>query len=447
MRALLVWVACRSAIIVAAVLVAGVTVFLWWDDRSAAEHERDQQVALVTAVLVVTTDQDAVRTAVTRASASGRLAVHLSDGMRIGPSRVSLTDVAETERRRAPVTIDTGDGRAFLTPVVISGGQTAVVEVYLPEAGLDLRPLALAGVFAFIGLVATAIAVFAADRTAAPVIGQLRALGNAATASATELTWREPSVTVPEVATIGAMINRVGSLARQLAERERKMVADVSHRLRTPLTALRLDVDAVAPGLVAERIRSAVASLEHDVGDIIKAASRPQEPAQPSVRTCDLAEVVGRRMRFWQVLAANQNRRCDVGFAATPTPVELAEDEVADIVNNLVGNIFRHTEPGVPMAITVGRHAGWIILVVDDGGPGIAEPERALRRGVSGGDSTGLGLDIVRTRVEASGGTVHIERGKLGGARVRLRFAEAGRPPEGQLPLAWRLWRGRAMSS
>lgn len=444
MRTLFVRVAFRAALIVAIAQVAAIAVFLWWDHRVVADRERDHQAQVIAAVVAVTTDQDDLRTTLTRSSPSGRLALHLSDQIRIGSTWASEDEVAQVMRRSVPLTVKAKDGRLYLTPVPVAGGGTAVVEIHLPNAGLGSRELVGTGAFGLIGLVAAALAAIVADRQTAPVVRQIRDLGTAATsADATELTYRQPAGTVPELATIATMINRVGVLARALADRERKMIADLSHRLRTPLTALRLDVDAVGSGPVAERIRSAVTSLEQDVGQIIRAASRPPEPARPTVSTSDLTEVVRRRMQFWQVLADNQNRRCVVSYPDEPTLVELAEDDIADIVNNLVGNVLRHTDPGTPMAVTVGQHAGWISLVVDDGGPGIADPQKSLRRGVSGGGSSGLGLDIVRTKVEAAGGAIHIERGKLGGTRIRLRFPEAGLPHEGKPPLAWRLWRGR----
>jgi signal transduction histidine kinase len=82
-----------------------------------------------------------------------------------------------------------------------------------------------------------------------------------------------------------------------------------------------------------------------------------------------------------------------------------------------------------------------VTLIVEDSGPGFADPTAALRRGTSGGGSTGLGLDIVRHAVETTGGTVHLERGKLGGARVRARFAQLDVPHEEEQPRAWRLRR------
>jgi signal transduction histidine kinase len=427
MRALFAMVAWQSAAIMAVLLISATAVFVWWDHQEAEEQRREQQVDLVGAVIAVTTESDALRTTLTRASPSGELAVHLADGGRIGSSRANAGNVAETFRRSEVTTVEVADGRSYLHPVTEAGGHVAIVEVYVPDAGIDQDAVATTAGFVLLGVCGAVLALLAAERRSAPIVRELRELGAAATTPGiAELNWRPSRRTPQELTAIAAMINRVGALARQLVEREHKMVADVSHRLRTPLTALRLDVEKINRGPVAERIRSAVVALEHDVGEIIRAAASPPKPIEPTAVICDLAEVVRRRMQFWQILADTQDRRCVLECPDTPAPVPLNEDDVADIVNNLVGNVFRHTEPGTPLAISVGRHAGWISLVVDDGGPGIAEPEAALQRGISGSDSTGLGLDIARTRVEAIGGTIHIERGKLGGARVRLRFVEAG---------------------
>jgi signal transduction histidine kinase len=120
--------------------------------------------------------------------------------------------------------------------------------------------------------------------------------------------------------------------------------------------------------------------------------------------------------------------------------VGLPEKEIGAVVDSLLGNVFQHTTAGTPFAATVVRYAGWVTLVVEDGGPGIADTEAALQRGASGRGSTGLGLDIARHAVETTGGTIHVDRGRLGGARIRLRFAEAGAKHDHPAPRAWRLW-------
>ena len=145
-------------------------------------------------------------------------------------------------------------------------------------------------------------------------------------------------------------------------------------------------------------------------------------------------------MAFWSVLADHQGRRCEFTDAGRPAWVGLPGKDLGAVVDSLLGNIFQHTPVGTPFAASVVCHAGWVSLVVEDGGPGIPDSDAALRRGVSGRGSTGLGLDIARHAVVATGGTIQIDRGKLAGARIRLRFAEAGSQHAKPAPKAWRLW-------
>jgi signal transduction histidine kinase len=161
--------------------------------------------------------------------------------------------------------------------------------------------------------------------------------------------------------------------------------------------------------------------LGHDVDRIIQAL----QPAEGELSsTCDVASVVEARTAFWSAHAANQGRVCEIDVGE-PAWVPLSPDALGAVVDALLENVFRHTPAAAPVGVSVVRHAGWVTLVVEDGGTGVADPSSALHRGSSGGGSTGLGLDIARAAAEATGGTIHLERGRLGGARVRLRFGEA----------------------
>ena len=72
------------------------------------------------------------------------------------------------------------------------------------------------------------------------------------------------------------------------------------------------------------------------------------------------------------------------------------------------------------MRIAAERHLSGVLLAICDAGPGIADPASAVRRGVSGAGSTGLGLDIAQRSAHSAGGRLEITRGPLGGARVAL---------------------------
>jgi signal transduction histidine kinase len=205
---------------------------------------------------------------------------------------------------------------------------------------------------------------------------------------------------------------------------ERELAADLSHRLRTPLTALRLDAERLPDDAVGDRIRGAVLALEDEIDAIIVGARRPaRERAQEST---DLVEVLADRLAFWAVLAEDHHRPWRVTGADRPVWVEVPRADLIGAVDALLGNVFEHTPQGTAFAIEVSEWA----LVVEDAGPGIADPAAALRRGVSGSGSTGLGLDIVGRVAASLGGSVRIDRGPLGGARVTLFIGSATRSAE-----------------
>jgi signal transduction histidine kinase len=104
--------------------------------------------------------------------------------------------------------------------------------------------------------------------------------------------------------------------------------------------------------------------------------------------------------------------------------VRFLEDDLAAVVDALIGNVFRHTPQGTAFAVRVERDDRHVVLTVDDAGPGVADPQAALTRGVSvgGAGSTGLGLDIVARAAQAADGHLEITRAPMGGARVRVSF-------------------------
>ena len=118
-----------------------------------------------------------------------------------------------------------------------------------------------------------------------------------------------------------------------------------------------------------------------------------------------------------------------VDLAPGPVPVRLSRDNLVTCADILLENVFAHTPEGASFAVRLSRRAGggtW--LVVADDGPGFP-PGGPVRRGLSGGGSTGLGLDIARRIAEESGGTMTIGPSASGGGWVTLGFgAPAGQP-------------------
>jgi signal transduction histidine kinase len=234
---------------------------------------------------------------------------------------------------------------------------------------------------------------------------------------------RSPENGPPEVAQVGRALNELAGRIDEVIAAEREAVADLSHGLRTPLTALRLDVDAIADPQVSARLGAHVSALERTLTAIIHAARRPQREGR--VPHSDAVAVVRDRTEFWRPLAEEQGRRMSVQLHDHPEIVRSSPEDLAVAVDALIENVIAHTPEGVGLdvAVEVDDDPQFVLLSVADGGQGI--PLDAGRRGRSDRGSSGLGLDIARRCAELSGGSMTIARRDPQGSLVRLRL---GRP-------------------
>jgi signal transduction histidine kinase len=216
-----------------------------------------------------------------------------------------------------------------------------------------------------------------------------------------------------ETVELGEALNRLADRIGELLTAEREAVADLSHRLRTPVTALRLDAEAVADSELADRLRDHIGHLERTVDAVVKDARRPVRSTLG--RSCDASSVVRDRVAFWSALAADQDRNLTVDIPSTPTPAAIDASDLVDVVDALVDNVFAHTPDGTAFSVSLTvLDPNLLRLEVADDGPGAGDPDVALR-GHSTGDSSGLGLDIVRRAAVAAGGGLVVAGSPSGG--------------------------------
>ena len=239
-----------------------------------------------------------------------------------------------------------------------------------------------------------------------------------------DLTARAPEDGPSEVRRVSAALNRLAGRIDDLLAAERETVADLSHRLRTPLTAVRLDVEGLPSSERTEELESHLDHLERTLTAVIRAARRPErEGVRPR---CDATEVLRERVDFWRPLAEDQDRSVELDLPEVPVPVRSAADDLRAAVDALLENCIAHTPDGVAIAVALRDpdpdHPQLVRIDVRDRGPGI--PEGAVHRGRSDRGSTGLGLDIARACAEASGGRFEVLR-EDGWSVVRLQL---GRP-------------------
>jgi signal transduction histidine kinase len=352
--------------------------------------------------------------AATLVGSSGGLdvAVRLPRRGWIGNHRPGLDTVPTS-----PAVLKEADGDRVVQPVRRADGN-AVIEVFVPtallRAGVTRTWLVLAG----LGAVLLLLALLVADRLARSMTRPVTDLASTARRlSAGDLDARTTPAGPAEVRDVGEAVNQLADRIEALLKAEREAAADLAHRLRTPLTALRLDVEGLdveaLPPEARERLTGDVDALDRSIDQVIVEARR-------SVREgvgagCDAGAVVAERVRFWSVLAEDERRPLTVEVPGHPMPVRLAAADLAAAVDALLGNVFAHTPEGTAFGVRVRARAGGGALVeIADTGPGLAEPGSALERGHSGGGSTGLGLDIARRTAEASGGSFGVASSPAG---------------------------------
>jgi signal transduction histidine kinase len=267
------------------------------------------------------------------------------------------------------------------------------------------------------------VSVLVGDRLAGKVVGSARGLAAAAGALGDgDFAVRVRPSGPRELVEAGAAFNAMADRVAALLATERELIADLSHRLRTPLTVLRLEVEANSE---APRVRQAVDALEAEIDDLIRTARLPAVAQSPGIGWCDAVDVVRQRMSFWAAVAEDQGRLCEIYGTEGPAPVPVPGSDLAAAIDALLGNVFRYTPQGTPFEVAVARRDGYVSLRIEDAGSGIPDPDWALRRGASDQGSTGLGLDIARRVAVAGGGALDIGRGRLGGASVVLLFTDA----------------------
>ncbi|MER5682309.1 HAMP domain-containing sensor histidine kinase [Streptomyces sp. NPDC002205] len=440
--------AVTAMVVIAFAVPLGLVIKEMARDRAFSDAER--QAATIGPTLSITTDRAELETAVltTEPGGEGRMAVHIpaseesdSRPVEIGTRRAIRKDV-ETVRTsgRASISEVTG-GSALLQPTALGSGGIAVVEVFVPEGeesnGVATAWLMLAGVG--IALIVGSVAV--ADRLGVRMVKPAQRLAGAAhDLGEGRLGTRVREEGPTELRSAAVAFNSMADQVVQLLANERELAADLSHRLRTPLTVLRLNAASLGEGPAAEQTRAAVEQLEHEVDTIIRTA-REQRPQTQGLNSgpgagCDASEVIRERMDFWSALAEDEGREVRLAGVDRTVRIPVARPELVAALDALLGNVFRHTPEGTAFAVDVHHSGDAVIVLVSDAGGGIADPKAALARGGSGGGgargsvgSTGLGLDIVRRVAESTGGDVRIGRSVLGGTEVRIWIWLDGRRP------------------
>jgi two-component system OmpR family sensor kinase/two-component system sensor histidine kinase QseC len=239
-----------------------------------------------------------------------------------------------------------------------------------------------------------------------------------------------PDELAPLVTALNALLQRLG---RSL-DTQRAFVADAAHELRSPLTALKLQLqlleraDSEAERAVAaQALAAGIERAARLVEQLLTLARTEPGAAGAASQRLDLSELVREAVADTVPLALARGTQVEL-HADAPVAIDGDSAALTALVRNLADNAVRYAPRGARVELRVSQPDGVPTLLVDDAGPGIAPADRErvfdrfYRRGLSNEPGTGLGLAIVRGVAQRHGATLQLDDSPLGGLRVKLAF-------------------------
>jgi signal transduction histidine kinase len=239
----------------------------------------------------------------------------------------------------------------------------------------------------------------------------------------------KPGYGPPELRRMAATFNMMAGRLEALVHGHRAMLADASHQLRTPLTALRLRLDLLAadsaPAAAAELAgaQEEIARLSRLVDGLL--ATARAEAVTEQLEQIDVMDTVSERVAAWQPVADGNGIKLLAEAPSSPAPrVALGAGHLEQILDNLLDNAIEAIgDVCGTVRVSVARSEVGTMLTVADDGPGMTPQERSrafLRYTTGSQNGTGLGLAIVHRLVTANGGTIRLADTPGGGLTVEL---------------------------
>ncbi len=388
---------------------------------SAGERRADE-VARRIAARSLDETRDAADLILAGADETFAASVILPDGTVVGAPLLE-GESRSPEVNAVWVSATVSEGRVIYTPVD-QEGQTSIVRVVVPSSELS-RGLTRSWVL--IGAVCAAMVAlggFAADLLGRSIVRPARELAEtAARLGEGEFGARVDPAGPREIHDVAVEFNKLADRFTRLLQQERNAAADISHRLRTPLTALRLNAEGLEESEGKQRLLDDLDNFERTADFLIRQSLRP---VVADGAMTDLRAIVAERLAFWSPLAEEQSREFSVDIDDAEALVRLTQEDAEALVDVLLDNIFSHVPEGTPISVWLAAADGRALLAIEDGGDGFPD-DSVVKRGISKSESTGLGLDIVRRTAESAGGRLTIGASSdLGGARVIVELPLAG---------------------
>jgi signal transduction histidine kinase len=328
-------------------------------------------------------------------------------------------------------------------PVASGGAIFGAVRASVPTSRVDSLVRRYWLVLGSVALIVLSVVAIAGVWLARWVSGPLTDLRDATRrAESGDLAVRADTSTGPEeVRELARAFNDMVGRLDLLVGTQEQFVADASHQLRSPLTALRLRIENLqyeADPQTADDLDGALGEVDR-LARLVKgllALARADRRAPERVMQ-EIGPLLHGRADAWRIAAAEAGVEIAVDAPAGLWS-ELSPGALEQVLDNLIANAIDAAPAGTTVAIGAAARAGAVEVTVGDAGPGMSPEERehAFDRFWRGRDDrrgSGLGLAIVKRLVEADGGAVALEEAPGGGLQAIVRLpARSGagvRPP------------------
>ncbi|MGW3210676.1 ATP-binding protein [Streptomyces parvus] len=325
----------------------------------------------------------------------------------IDPARYALIEIPGRE----PISVgDRPSGSVLRATETGEGGEKVTVEESRSSVTREVgRTLLIIGAVALLAIVsAVLLAVRQANRLASPLTDLAE---TAERLGSGDPRPRHKRYGVPELDRVADVLDSSAERIARMLTAERRLAADASHQLRTPLTALSMRIEEISvtddPETVKEEANIALTQVERLTDVVERLLTNSRDPRTGSAVVFDLDEVIKQQIEEWRHAYRSTGRAlvCSGkhGLRAVGTP-----GAVAQVLAALIENSLMHG--GGTVALRTRVTGNQVVVEVTDEGPGVPAElgARIFERAISGRNSTGIGLAVARDLAEADGGRLEL---------------------------------------